>query len=130
MTLALSKCRTSYTRETVNKHLLFLGTPEKKYLCSASLLAAIFVTAHGHFSSCRTRTLEPQLSSCHSSAGDLSLWIRIEPTSYIEGGLLTTAPLEKSPFVFSSEAWRSHFMGMNSTVSDFPIVLAFLLRMT
>ena len=53
----------------------------------------------------------------------------IEPTSpTLEGGFLTTGPLEKSPFVFSQRLGRASLWEFEFEVSDFPIILAFLLE--
>ena len=109
VTLALSKCRTSWLllQRKSQQASAFSRGPQKRNICVLSLsfwLCWVFVTAHGHFSSCRTRTLEPAGSVVvkQKASGILVPWPGTEPTSpTLEGGFLTTAPLEKSPFVFS-----------------------------
>ena len=67
--------------------------------------------------------------SCPMACGILAPQPGIEPTSpTLEGGFLTTGPLEKSPFVFSQRLGRASLWEFEFEVSDFPIILAFLLE--
>ena len=114
--------------------LLFLGDLKKEifvFCLSLFWLCLVFVTARGHFSSCRTRTLEPAGSVVvkQKASGILVPWPGIEPPSpALEGGVLTTGPLDKSPFVFSQRLGRANLWEFEFEVSDFPIILAFLLE--
>ena len=137
MTLALSKCRTSWIllQRKSQQGSAFSRGPQERSICVLSLylfwLCWFFVAACGHFSSCRTWTLEPAGSVVvkQKASGILVPWPGIEPTSpALEGGFLTTGPLEKSLFVFSQKLGRAILWEFEVYSEWFSNFLAFLLE--